>query len=192
MFGDSALRTLSTPVLAIVGGRDAMLDSRETRDRLTRLVPHAQVLFLPDQFHFIRGQRDTVLAFLMSTEPTRMHHRIVQAAGHRVLVRDPAADPVQRESDALGLVALAHEHEANWVAVPADALHDDFYRLESGLAGAVLQKLVNYGVRLGVVGDIDRWLARSEALRALVRESNRGTSVWFVASEADLLRKLGA
>ncbi|OXJ17664.1 alpha/beta hydrolase [Burkholderia sp. AU6039] len=192
VFGDGALRTLSTPVLAIVGGRDVMLDSRETHDRLTRLVPHAQVLFLPDQYHFIRGQRDTVLAFLMSTEPTRMHHRIVQAAGHRVLVRDPAAGLVQRESDALDLVALAHEHEADWIAVPADALHDDFYRLESGLAGAVLQKLVNYGVRLGVVGEIDHWLARSEALRALVRESNRGTSVWFVSNEADLLRKLGA
>ncbi|WP_258171899.1 alpha/beta fold hydrolase [Burkholderia contaminans] len=192
VFGDGALRTLATPVLAIVGGRDVMLDSRETHDRLTRLVPHAQVLFLPDQYHFIRGQRDTVLAFLMSTEPTRMHHRIVQAAGHRVLVRDPAAGLVQRESDALDLVALAHEHEADWIAVPADALHDDFYRLESGLAGAVLQKLVNYGVRLGVVGEIDHWLARSEALRALVRESNRGTSVWFVSNEADLLRKLGA
>ncbi|VWB72256.1 alpha/beta hydrolase [Burkholderia lata] len=192
VFGDGALRTLSTPTLAIVGGRDVMLDSRDTCDRLTRLVPHAQVRFLPDQYHFIRGQRDTVLAFLMSTEATRMHHRIVQAAAHRVLVRDPAAGLVQRESDALDLVALAHEHEADWIAVPADALHDDFYRLESGLAGAVLQKLVNYGVRLGVVGDIDRWLARSEALRAFVRESNRGTSVWFVGNEEGLLRKLGA
>ncbi|WP_423392837.1 DUF4180 domain-containing protein [Burkholderia sp. LMG 21824] len=120
-----------------------------------------------------------------------MPHRILQAAGRRVLVRDPAAGPVQRESDALDLVTLAHEHEADWVAVPANALHDDFYRLDSGLAGAVLQKLVNYGVRLGVVGDIERWLARSEALRALVRESNRGQAVWFVANEDDLLRKLG-
>ncbi|WP_176041723.1 alpha/beta fold hydrolase [Burkholderia stabilis] len=192
VFADDALRTLSAPVLAIVGGRDVMLDSCDTRDRLTRLVPHAHVRFLPDQRHFIRGQRDSVLAFLMSTESTRMHHRIVQAAGNRVLVRDPSAGLVQRESDALDLVALAHEHEADWVAVPADALHDDFYRLDSGLAGAVLQKLVNYGVRLGVVGDIDHWLTRSEALRALVRESNRGTSVWFVASEDDLLRRLGA
>ena len=56
VFGDGA-RATSTPVLAIVGGRDVMLDSRETHDRLTRLVPHAQVLFLPDQYHFIRGQR---------------------------------------------------------------------------------------------------------------------------------------
>ncbi|WP_244108535.1 DUF4180 domain-containing protein [Burkholderia anthina] len=99
---------------------------------------------------------------------------------------------MQRESDALDLVALAHEHQADWIVVPAEALHDDFYRLDSGLAGAVLQKLVNYGVRLGVVGDIGRWLTRSEALRALVREANRGQSVWFVASEDDLLRRLGA
>ncbi len=109
-----------------------------------------------------------------------------------MLVLDPPAAPLQRESDALDLVALAHEHQADWIVVPAEALHDDFYRLDSGLAGAVLQKLVNYGVRLGVVGDIGRWLTRSEALRALVREANRGQSVWFVASEDDLLRRLGA
>ncbi|WP_175976490.1 DUF4180 domain-containing protein [Burkholderia sp. BCC1047] len=121
-----------------------------------------------------------------------MPDRIVQAAGNRVLVRDPSAGLVQRESDALDLIALAHEHEADWIAIATDALHDDFYRLDSGLAGAVLQKLTNYGVRLGVIGDIDRWLARSEALRALVRESNRGKSVWFVPSENDLLRRLGA
>lgn len=121
-----------------------------------------------------------------------MHHRIIEAAGTRVLVRDTSAQVLQRESDALDLVALAHEHEADWIAVPADALHDDFYRLESGLAGAMLQKFVNYGLRLGVIGDIDRWVARSEAFHALVRESNRGRSVWFVASEDDLLRKLDA
>ncbi|WP_175906200.1 alpha/beta fold hydrolase [Burkholderia seminalis] len=192
VFDDATLRTLSAPVLAIVGGRDVLLDSRDTHDRLTRLVPHAQRLMLAEQRHFIRGQRDNVLAFLTSTEPIDMHHRIVQAAGSRVLVRDPGAGLVRRESDALDLVALAHEHEADWIAIAADALHDDFYRLDSGLAGTVLQKLVNYGVRLGVVGDIDHRLARSEALRALVRESNRGKSVWFVASEADLLRRLGA
>ncbi|MBR8236963.1 DUF4180 domain-containing protein [Burkholderia sp. AU42008] len=121
-----------------------------------------------------------------------MPHRIVQVAGSRMLVRDPSAGLVQRESDALDLVALAHEHEADWIAVPADTLHDDFFRLDSRLAGTVLQKLANYGVRLGIVGDIDRWLAHSEALRALVRECNRGQSVWFAASEDDLLRRLGA
>ncbi|CAB3756753.1 alpha/beta hydrolase [Burkholderia sp. MSh2] len=192
LFTDDALRALSAPALVIVGGRDVMLDSRDTRDRLTRLVPHAQVRFLPDQYHFIRGQRDIVLAFLTSTEPPAMRHRIVQAAGRRVLVRDPAAGLVRHESDALDLVALARSHEADWIAVGADALHDDFYRLDSGLAGAVLQKLANYGVRLAVVGNVERWLARSEALRALVRESNRGQSAWFVASEDDLLRRLGA
>ncbi|MGS0896569.1 alpha/beta fold hydrolase [Burkholderia stagnalis] len=189
---DDALRTLSAPLLAIVGGRDVMLDSRHTRDRLARLVPHARVLFLPEQRHFIRGQRDTVLAFLTSTESTNMRHRVVQAGGSRVLIRDASARVLQRESDALDLVALALEHEADWVAIPADALHDDFYRLESGLAGAVLQKFVNYGVKLGVTGDLDSRVARNEAFRALVRESNRGRSVWFVASEDDLLRKLGA
>ena len=35
---------------------------------------------------------------------------------------------------------------------PADAPHDDVYRLDSALAGAVLQKRVNHGVRAGLPG----------------------------------------
>nr|WP_231747194.1 DUF4180 domain-containing protein [Burkholderia sp. BDU5] len=54
-------------------------------------------------------------------------------------------------------------------------MHDDFFRLDSCVAGHFVQKLINYGVKRAVVGDIDAPLARSRALRALVRgdESRR-------------------
>ncbi|WP_231748166.1 DUF4180 domain-containing protein [Burkholderia sp. ABCPW 14] len=57
--------------------------------------------------------------------------------------------------------------------MPAEPPHDDFFRLDTCVAGHLVQKLINYGVKLAVVGDIDAPLARSRALRALVRETNR-------------------
>jgi len=64
VFSDDALRRLDMPVLAIVGARDVLLDSAETKSRLERHVPQAEVVFLPETGHFIPGQAGRVLAFL--------------------------------------------------------------------------------------------------------------------------------
>jgi pimeloyl-ACP methyl ester carboxylesterase len=65
VFGDTALARLTMPVLAIVGGKDALLNSEETKKRLQRDVPQADVRYLPDAGHLIRGQTETVLEFLL-------------------------------------------------------------------------------------------------------------------------------
>jgi pimeloyl-ACP methyl ester carboxylesterase len=66
IFSDEALRRLNMPVLAIVGARDVLLDSAETRRRLERHAPKAEVVYLPDAGHLILGQTGKVLAFLSS------------------------------------------------------------------------------------------------------------------------------
>lgn len=65
--GDDALARLTMPVLAIVGGRDAMLDSHETRRRLAHAVPGATVRLPPDAGHLVPGQTAAVLEFLRTT-----------------------------------------------------------------------------------------------------------------------------
>jgi pimeloyl-ACP methyl ester carboxylesterase len=64
IFSDEALKRLTMPVLAIVGGQDVMLDSEGTRERLARNVPLADIRFLPDARHYIPGQTQTILEFL--------------------------------------------------------------------------------------------------------------------------------
>jgi pimeloyl-ACP methyl ester carboxylesterase len=64
VFSDEALRRLDIPLLAIVGARDVLLDSRQTKNRLERLGRQAEVLFLPEARHFIPGQAGKILAFL--------------------------------------------------------------------------------------------------------------------------------
>jgi pimeloyl-ACP methyl ester carboxylesterase len=64
VFSDEALRRLDIPLLAIVGARDVLLDSRQTKNRLERLVPQAEVVYLPEAGHFIPGQTGKIGAFL--------------------------------------------------------------------------------------------------------------------------------
>lgn len=100
--------------------------------------------------------------------------------------------PLATDRDAGDLVGAAFSHEARLVILPAANLSPDFLRLASGLAGDVLQKFVNYGLRVAIVGDIAAALAQSAPLRDFVRESNRGRQVWFVADLAELETRLAA
>ncbi|MER7420823.1 DUF4180 domain-containing protein [Micromonospora peucetia] len=104
---------------------------------------------------------------------------IQERAGVAVLVCDPAGPPVVTEQDALDLIGAAFLGAAV-VALPASRLDVSFFSLGTRFAGEVMQKFVNYRIRLVVVGDISRHLAASSALRALVDESNRSDHVWFV------------
>ncbi|MBQ1074253.1 DUF4180 domain-containing protein [Micromonospora sp. C31] len=104
---------------------------------------------------------------------------IQERAGVPVLVCDPDGPPVTTEQDALDLIGAAFLG-AQLVAVPASRLDASFFSLGTRFAGEVMQKFVNYRIRLVVVGDITAHLAASSALRALVHESNRSGHVWFV------------
>jgi hypothetical protein len=92
--------------------------------------------------------------------------------------------------DALDVIGEAWAAEAQLVAVPAGRFRPAFFDLRSGLAGEFLQKLVNYHLRLAVLGDISAHVAASDALRDFVRESNRGRHVWFVEDTHGLAGRL--
>lgn len=94
------------------------------------------------------------------------------------------------ERDATDLVGAAYPLGAEWVAIPLSRLTPDFFDLKTRAAGLFIQKLVNYGLKVAFVGDIAAAAARNEALAAFVRESNRGSHVWFVADTDELRRRL--
>jgi pimeloyl-ACP methyl ester carboxylesterase len=61
---DAALAGLTMPMMVVVGGRDVLIDSGETRRRLERHAPGAEVCFLPDAYHLLPSQTGPVLDFL--------------------------------------------------------------------------------------------------------------------------------
>lgn len=112
--------------------------------------------------------------------------------GARVLVCAPDGPVLAAEREANDLISLAWEQKCELIAVPVARLDPAFFRLGTGLAGAVIQKFVNYQLRLVLLGDISAWTAASGPLRDFVRESNRGTAVWFLADLAELERRLAS
>jgi hypothetical protein len=109
----------------------------------------------------------------------------------RVLELSAEGEPPRNDRDAVAWIGEAFEQRARFMVIPAERLDDDFFDLKTRIAGDVLQKFVNYQIRVAIVGDISRHIAESDALRDFVIECNRGEQVCFVSSMEELRARLG-
>jgi hypothetical protein len=107
---------------------------------------------------------------------------------HGVGILECAAEgePIRIGRALNGLISSAWEHHAKWLVIPVARLGDDFFRLRTGIAGEVVQKITQYDLKLAIFGDITRYIEQSTALRDFVRESNRGNQLCFVKDRAEL------
>src|SRR4051794_8391969 len=115
-----------------------------------------------------------------------MSDNVSDRHGVRVLECAAGGPALAGDADALDLIAGAYGQEIDLIAVPATRLDDRFFTLRTGVAGQIVQKFVNYRLRLAIVGDITKHLDDSSALRDFVSESNRGRHLWFVADLTEL------
>jgi len=113
-------------------------------------------------------------------------------AGQPALVADPAGPLLRTEDDARDVIQETFGTGIELAVVPVERLDPDFFVLRTGVAGVFVQKLVQYRLRLAVVGDITAQTAASDALRDWVREVNRGRDILFVADTAALESRLNA
>ena len=72
VFTDAVLKRLNMPVMVIIGGKDVLLDSAGTKRRFEHNVPLADIRFLPEAGHLLRGQTETILEFLRCVRPPRV------------------------------------------------------------------------------------------------------------------------
>ena len=112
--------------------------------------------------------------------------------GARILECEADGPRLKNDRDAVDVVGAALSERANLVVIPVSRLGDEFFVLKTRVAGEIIQKFVNYGLRLVIVGDIARHIADSDALRDFVYETNRGKQVWFLAGKAELEARLAS
>ena len=113
-------------------------------------------------------------------------------AGTPVWLCDPDGPLLDGERAATDIIGDTFGSGVELVVIPVQRLGPGFLTLSTRLAGEVIQKFVNYRLRLAFVGHIGPAVAASDALRDFLRESNRGRHVWFVADMAELEAKLSA
>jgi hypothetical protein len=90
---------------------------------------------------------------------------------------------------ALDLMAtVKYETGCDCIAISKAAIAEDFFVLSTGIAGEILQKFVNYRVKLAIIGDFSRYT--SKPLKDFIYESNSGSHIFFVGSEEEAIARL--
>jgi hypothetical protein len=85
---------------------------------------------------------------------------------------------------ALDLMAtVRYGTDCDRIAIPKEAIVEEFFVLSTGIAGVILQKFVNYHCKLAIFGDYSHYT--SKPLRDFIYESNEGSHVFFVETEEE-------
>jgi hypothetical protein len=93
-------------------------------------------------------------------------------------------------NSALDLMAtVRYESECNCVAIPKSCVAEGFFVLSTKIAGEILQKFVTYQCKLAIFGDYSNYSSKS--LLDFIYESNKGSHIFFVATEEEAIDKLG-
>ena len=118
-----------------------------------------------------------------------MNRSTVQANGATIALVEAEETLVSDVRSALDLMAtVRYETGADCLALPKAALDERFFVLSSGLAGDILQKFVNYQMKLAIYGDFSGYT--SKPLRDFIYESNQGNHVCFVPTQSEAIERL--
>ena len=86
------------------------------------------------------------------------------------------------------IMTVMYEEDCTNIAVNKEAVAEDFFVLSTRLAGEILQKFINYRVKMAVYGDYSRYT--SKPLKDFIYESNKGKDFFFVSTKEDAIQKL--
>lgn len=87
-------------------------------------------------------------------------------------------------------LAMSAKYSANAerIVLAKHNICEDFFVLSSGLAGEILQKFINYQIKVAIYGDYAHYT--SKPLHDFIYESNQGQNVFFVSSQEEAIEKL--
>lgn len=85
-------------------------------------------------------------------------------------------------------MTVKYETGAEKIILNKKAVVEEFFILSTGIAGEILQKFMNYHVKLAIYGDYSGYT--SKPLRDFIYESNQGKDFFFVETKEDAIQKL--
>ncbi|PEJ56863.1 MULTISPECIES: DUF4180 domain-containing protein [unclassified Bacillus (in: firmicutes)] len=118
-----------------------------------------------------------------------MNIKTTEVNGHVIAIAHADSVILIDEQSTLDMImTISYDHRSNRIALNKEAISEDFFNLSTKLAGAMLQKFVNYNIKFAIIGDFSGYT--SNALKDFIYECNKGNYVFFVSTEQEAMDKL--
>lgn len=86
------------------------------------------------------------------------------------------------------MMTVKYEKDCSSIVLDKNAISEEFFRLSSGIAGEILQKFVNYHIKLAIIGDFSKYT--SKPFHDFIHECNKGNEIFFVNNLDQAVEKL--
>lgn len=113
----------------------------------------------------------------------------VEAGGKNIAIVSGSGVLIEDVQSALDLIATVHyQADSDRIILNKSLLNEGFFDLKTRLAGEILQKFINYRVKVAIVGDFSVYTSKS--LKDFIYESNNGNDIFFLPTEEQAIEKL--
>jgi hypothetical protein len=86
------------------------------------------------------------------------------------------------------LISIKFEKGCDYIIIDKSFLCEEFFQLSTGLAGEILQKFINYQVKVAIIGDFSEYTSKS--FKDFVYECNKGENIFFLQNEKEAKERL--
>ncbi|CAH8716805.1 DUF4180 domain-containing protein [Paenibacillus melissococcoides] len=146
-------------------------------------IAENQLSFYQNELKWVQGIRKELDGRKQMEERTTMNYKIVENGTKKYIELISSPTPLSTEQDAVDLVALCREHAIDFLMLHGEALSEDFFNLRTGVAGRMMQKFINYGVKTAVV--IPDTSVNKGRFKEMVTESNRSNQFGVFETRED-------
>ncbi|WP_044640677.1 DUF4180 domain-containing protein [Risungbinella massiliensis] len=113
----------------------------------------------------------------------------VEVGGGNIAVVRSGEIFIRDVQSALDLMAtVQYETDCNRMVINKSLLSESFFDLKTRLAGEILQKFINYRVKVAIIGDFSSY--SSQSLQDFIYECNSGNDIFFLPTEQQAFEKL--
>lgn len=88
------------------------------------------------------------------------------------------------------IMSVQYESGCSRIAMNKEAISEDFFILSTRLAGEILQKFINYGIKFSIYGDFSSYT--SKPLKDFIYECNNGNDISFATDVNDAVSRLSS
>lgn len=124
------------------------------------------------ELNWVRETRQKLFKNEVMEEKDKMNYQVREIESKKYIELISSTGPLSTENDALDLIALCWEHEANALMINYTALSEDFFKLKTKVAGDIMQKFINYSIKAAIV--VPQETIQKGRFKEMATETNKG------------------
>lgn len=104
-----------------------------------------------NELNWAKETRQRLLKNQIIEEKEKMNYQIREIDNKKYIELISSTEPLSTENHTLDLIALCWEHETNSLMIHYAAISEDFFKLKTKVAGNMIQKFINYGIKAAAI-----------------------------------------